>query len=65
MQHTISTRDDLVLEAHPKGDSPHIPLRREGEPGSVCVCLSEMRSLADAMRDTAAHTAGHEVGDDE
>jgi hypothetical protein len=34
MQDIIYIRDELVLEAHPQGDNPHILLRREGEPGS-------------------------------
>jgi hypothetical protein len=54
MQYTIYIRDELVLEAHPESDGPHILLRREGEPGSVRIYLNEVRYLAAAMRMIAA-----------
>ena len=45
MQHTITIRDELVLEAHPEGGSPHILLRRVGEPGAVRIQVNEVRYL--------------------
>ena len=65
MQHTIYIRDELVLDAHPEGDRPHVLVRREGEPGSVCAHLNEVRYLADAMCSMAAEMAGHIAGDDD
>ena len=41
MQPIIYTRGELVLEAHP--DGPYILLRREGEPGAVCIYLNGVR----------------------
>ena len=52
---TIYIRDELALEAHP--DGPYILLRREGEPGTVRVCLNEVRYLADALCSMAAEMA--------
>jgi hypothetical protein len=52
-----------VLEAHP--DGPYILLRREGERGSVRICLNEVRYLADAMCWMAAGVAGFVVGGEE
>jgi hypothetical protein len=49
MQDTIYIRDELVLEAHPDPDNPHILLRRKGELGDVRVYLNEVRYLADAV----------------
>jgi len=63
MQDTIHIGDGLVLEARP--DGRYILLRREGEPGAVCIYLNEVRHLADAMCEMAAGIAGHVVGDDE
>lgn len=63
MQRTIYIRDELVLEAHPDGS--YILLRREGEPGSVCVYLNEVRYLTDATCSMAAKMAGLIVGDEE
>ena len=49
-----------MLEAHP--DGPYILLRREGERGSVRICLNEGRHLAEAM---CAMAAGFVVGGEE
>jgi hypothetical protein len=63
MQNTIYIHDELVLEAHPEGDSPHILLRRQGEPGAVRIHLNEVRYLADTMCAMAAEMTGFVVGD--
>jgi hypothetical protein len=55
---TIYIRDELVLEAHPQGDSPHILLRREGEGDAVRIYLNEVRYLADVLCAMAAELAG-------
>jgi hypothetical protein len=62
VQRTIYIRDELVLEAHPDGS--YILLRREGEPGSVCIYLNEVRYLADAMCAIVAEIAGLVAGDE-
>jgi hypothetical protein len=65
VQHTITIHDELVLEAHPKGDYPRILLRREVETDAARTYLNKVRYLADAMLDMAAQIAGHVVGDEE
>ena len=63
MQDTVHIGDGVVLEAHP--DGLHILLRREGEPGAVCIHLNEVRHLVDAICSMAAEMAGHVAGDEE
>ena len=65
MKDTIYIRDELVLEAYPDPDNPHIRLRREGEPSTVRVYLNEVRYLAEAMCAMAAEMAGFLAGDAE
>ena len=65
MQSTIYIRDELVLEAHPDSDNPHILIRREGEADAVRVYLNEVRYLTDAMHSMAAEIAGSLAGDDD
>jgi hypothetical protein len=65
MQDIIYIRDELVLEAGPELDAPHILLRRLDGPGTVKVYLNEVRYLADAMCSMAAGVAGRLVGDDD
>jgi hypothetical protein len=52
VHHTIYIRDELILEAY----TPHILLRRAGEPDTV-------RYLVDALCSMAAEMAGTVVGD--
>ena len=65
MQDIICIRDELILEARPRGDCSHILLRREGEPGAVRVHLNEVRYLADAMCQLAAGMARSVAGEGE
>jgi hypothetical protein len=61
----VYIRDELVLEAHPEPDHPHIPLRREGEPGVGHVYLNEVRCSADALCAKAAEMVALLAGDTE
>ena len=63
MQPTLHVRDELVLAAHLDADEPHILLRREGELGTVCVRLNEVRYLISALGSMAAEMSGALVGE--